>query len=306
MPRRAGASQPDSRAVLVAVRDALPGLRPAERRIATDLLADPDRFARRSISETATHAETSTTTVVRFYQRIGYTRFKDLRHDLAQESYRERLAHADLPAEASDIARGDTLEQVVAKVARDETLSIGDTADLLDVAVLADAVRLVAGARRVDTFGIGASAIAGLDLQRKLTRIGRTAIDWAESHVAWTSAAVLGPEGVAVAISHSGATADTIEFLRLARASGARTIAITNFAGSPLTEQADVVLRTAARETEFRSGALGSRIAQLMIVDCLFVGVVQSTYDASMAAIRATYDAVQPQGSARRVQRSAH
>lgn len=291
------AAQPDSRGVLVAVRDALPALHPAERKIADDLLADPERFARRSISETAAQAGTSTATVVRFYQRIGYPRFKDLRHDLAQESYRERLATEDSPADASDIARDDTLAQVIAKVARDETHSIGDTAELLDTAVLADAVQLIAGAQRTDIFGVGASSIAGVDLQRKLSRIGRTAIDWAESHVAWTSASVLGSDAVAVAISHSGSTVDTIEFLRLARASGASTIAITNFAQSPLTAEADVVLRTAARETAFRSGALGSRIAQLMIVDCLFVGVVQTSYDSSMAAIRTTYDAVRPRSA---------
>jgi DNA-binding MurR/RpiR family transcriptional regulator len=52
------------------------------------------------------------------------------------------------------------------------------------------------------------------------------------------------------------------------------------------------VLTTAARETPFRSGALGSRIAQLMVIDCLFTGVAQSSFDDSMAALRTTYDVV--------------
>ena len=49
-------------------------------------------------------------------------------------------------------------------------------------------------------------------------------------------------------------------------------------------------LTTAGRETQFRSGALGSRIAQLMVVDCLFIGVATASFDASMQALRATYD----------------
>ncbi len=52
------------------------------------------------------------------------------------------------------------------------------------------------------------------------------------------------------------------------------------------------MLTTAARETGFRSGALGSRIAQLMVVDCIFIGVAQSNYDRSMEALRDTFAAV--------------
>ena len=85
-------------------------------------------------------------------------------------------------------------------------------------------------------------------------------------------------------MSHSGATTDTVDFLRIARDAGAATIAITNFGQSPLAEAADVVLTTAARETPFRSGALGSRIAQLMVIDCLFTGVAQASFDDSMVS----------------------
>ncbi len=287
----------EARSVTAAVRGTLPYLRPAERRIADSLLADREGFTRSSISEIAARADTSTTTVVRFYKRIGYERFKDLLHDLTQESAREHLAGTEFPAEATDIDRHDSLSQVVTKVARDESLSLSDTAQLLDISELRRAVELTAAATRVDMFGVGASSIVSRDLQHKLSRIGRTAIDWAEAHTAWTSAAVLGEGAVAIAISHSGTTSDTVEFLRLARASGAATIAITNMVDSPLAREADVVLRTAAHETAFRSGALGSRMAQLLVVDCLFIGIVQQHYDASVEALRTTYSAVQSRAS---------
>ncbi|WP_202912053.1 MurR/RpiR family transcriptional regulator [Nesterenkonia muleiensis] len=278
--------------VTLVLRGMMDSLRPAERRIAESLLSDPESFSRSSIKEVASRAGTSTTTVVRFYKRIGFTRFKDLLHDVAEQAARERMASSEFPAQASDIDRHDSLGQVVAKVARDETLSISDTAKVLDLDELSQAVQLLAQADRIHIFGIGSSAVIGEDLQRKISRIGRTAIDWTEAHTAWTAAAVAGPLATAVAISHSGRTSDTVEFLRLARASGAATVAITNAPDSPLAAVADAVLRTAARETEFRSGALGSRIAQLMVIDCLFIGLVQTDYDASVDALRATYQAV--------------
>jgi glucosamine--fructose-6-phosphate aminotransferase (isomerizing) len=51
---------------------------------------------------------------------------------------------------------------------------------------------------------------------------------------------------LAVAVSQSGATEEIVATLRWARRCGARTVAVTNVAGSPLTEAADVALITQA------------------------------------------------------------
>ena len=110
--------------------------------------------------------------------------------------------------------------------------------------------------------------------------------------MALTSAALLTPGDVAVAISHSGATQDTVDALALAQRNGATTVAVTNFPRSPLAALADHVLTTAARETTFRSGATASRLAQLTVVDCVFVGVAQRTYETSQRALELTHDAV--------------
>ena len=278
--------------MLVRMRAAIPSLPPSERLIAQLFLEDPAGAANLSIAELAARCGTSTTSVVRFYKRIGYAHYKDLGIDLTREVTREKLQHPDLVTVSGDIDREDSLDDIVAKVALNETLSIADTAKMLDTGALARAVVLVERARRIDSFGVGASSFVGLDLQQKLSRIGRTALNWPDSHSAWTSAATLDAACVAIAVSHSGSTIDTVEFLSIARDSGAATIAITNFSDSPLATAADVVLTTAARETRFRSGALGSRIAQLMVVDCLFTAVAQATFDESMAAVRTTYTAV--------------
>ncbi|WP_240607443.1 MurR/RpiR family transcriptional regulator [Cryobacterium aureum] len=284
--------RPDSRTVLVRMRAAMPSLRPTERRIAELFLAHPADAVNLSIAELAVRCDTSTTSVVRFYKRIGYEHYKDLRIDLTRETTREDLQNSNFSSVSGDINREDSLADIVAKVALNETLSIADTAKVLDTLVLGRAVDLVKSARRIDSFGVGASSFVGLDLQQKLTRIGRTALNWPDPHSAWTSAATLDASCVAIAVSHTGSTIDTVEFLKLARAAGAATIAITNFGESPLANAADIVLTTAARETRFRSGALGSRIAQLMVIDCLFTAVAQASFDESMTAVRTTYEAV--------------
>ena len=278
--------------VAVRLRDALPSLPPAEQRVARVFLASSADLDHLTITDCADRAETSTATVVRLFQRLGYPRFKGFVVDLALDLHRASLT--DTTAVTGDIARDDTIGEVIAKVHADEMASMADTAHTLDVAQVGRAVELLAGATRIDLFGAGGSGIAAQDLQQKLTRVGRTALVWADHHAAWTAAATLTPGAVAVGLSHSGRTQDVSEFLRLARQSGAATIGVTNHGSSPLAAQADVVLVTAARESAFRSGALGSRMAQLLVLDVVFIAVAQASYEESMAHLRRTREVIGP------------
>jgi fructoselysine-6-P-deglycase FrlB-like protein len=79
-------------------------------------------------------------------------------------------------------------------------------------------------------------------------RAGRLA-SLASPSLATAYRAVLDLRGVlAVAVSQSGATEEIVTTLEWARRCGARTVAVTNAAGSPLTEVADLALITQAGE----------------------------------------------------------
>jgi DNA-binding MurR/RpiR family transcriptional regulator len=277
---------------LVRIRSLLPGLARAEQRVAKVVLDNPSTVARRSITEVADAAGTSETTVTRFCKAIGVGGYPELRIALAADTARTAArAERDLGGE---IRPEDDLSQVVSKVTFADARAVEETADQLDIAVLQQVVDVIARAGRVDVYGVGASAFVAADLQQKLHRIGRVCFAWSDTHIMLTSAAVLGSGDVAVGVSHTGATTDTVEALREARHHGATTVALTNFPRSPISEVADHVLTTAARETTFRSGATASRIAQLTVIDCLFIGVAQQHLSRSISALDATRDAVSP------------
>ncbi|KAA2262464.1 MurR/RpiR family transcriptional regulator [Solihabitans fulvus] len=275
---------------MVKIRSLLPGLARAEQRVAKVVLDNPAVVAHRSITEVADAAGTSETTVTRFCKAIGVGGYPELRIALAADTARTAArANRDL---GGDIGPSDDLRQVVGKVAFADARAVEETAEQLNVETLQAVVNAVAAAPRVDVYGVGASAFVAFDMQQKLHRIGRVCFAWNDAHIALTSAAVLGAGDVAVGISHTGSTAETVEALRVAREHGATTVALTNFPRSPITEIADHVLTTAARETTFRSGAMASRIAQLTVVDCLFIGVAQQHMDSAQAALESTYQAV--------------
>lgn len=272
--------------VTVHLRGVLDTLQPSLARVGRIILDDPLAASELSISDLAHRAETSEATVLRLARRLGLSGYPQLRLSLAKDEG-SRLGQASAPV-SSDIDPEDSLEDVIRKVAFADARAVEDTAAILNVDALSEVVDAIVGARRVDVFGVGASASVASDLQQKLHRIGILAFNWSDAHLAMTSAALLGPVDVAIGISHSGGTHDTVDPLALARDNGATTVAITNSPDSALCSTAAHVLLTAARETTFRSGAMGSRIAQLTVIDVVFVGVAQRQFGDSQRAIAAT------------------
>ena len=255
------------------------------------VLDDPGAAAGLTVSELALRARASDATVLRFCRSLGLGGYAQLRLTLAAEAARNAAA-GETAVVGSDIDKSDPIQRVVEKISFADARAIQETARNLDLDALERVVDAVAEARRIDLYGVGASGFVSLDLQQKLHRIGLTAFAWTDPHIALTSAALLERGDVAVGISHTGTTVDTIEPLQEARRHGALTVALTNFPRSPIAAAADLLLVTAARETTFRSGAMASRLAQLMVVDCLFVGVAQRTHDETLRALERTYDAV--------------
>ncbi|MGI9093628.1 MAG: MurR/RpiR family transcriptional regulator [Mycobacteriales bacterium] len=277
-------STPDA-TLLSHIRSLLPSLPPAERRVATVATDDPARVAALTISELAGECSTSETTVVRFCRAVGLRGYPDLRIALASAA---AMSGGLGPIFGAEIAADDSLDDVVKKVGFADARAVEETIEQLDVASLRAVVDAVVAARRIEVYGVGASALIALDLQQKLHRIGRVVFAWPDPHTALTSAALLTRHDVAIGISHTGETIDTASALSQAKERGAVTVAVTNYPRSSIARLAQHVLTTATRETTFRSGAMTSRIAALTLVDCLFVAVAQRDYAATVDALDRT------------------
>ncbi|MFV2197680.1 MurR/RpiR family transcriptional regulator [Nocardiopsis sp. LOL_012] len=277
--------------IVLRIRSLLPSLAPAERRVAQRVIDDPGRVAASSITRLAGDCATSEATVIRFCRTIDFRGYRELRLALATEVGRTSGARSGAPEPVGDIHPDDRLSTVVRKITATDARAVQETGAALDVDVLRAVVDALATARRIDVYGVGASGFVGADLRRKLHRIGLTSFAWTDAHAMLTSAALLDGRDVALGFSHTGTTLDTVRALAEAGRRGARTVAVTNFPRSPV-GRADHVLTTAARETTFRSGSTASRLAQLTVVDCLFVGVAQSRRAESRGALETTREAV--------------
>src|SRR5919206_1480005 len=174
-----------------------------------------------------------------------------------------------------------------------DTRAIHNTAALLDLREVERAADAIAGASRVDIYGASGSALVGGEMQFSLHRIGIAAWAWTDVHNGLASAALLKAGDVALGVSHSGQTRETIEMIAEASSRGATTIALTSFPRSPLAEVADIVMLTAAQATTFRPDALSARHPQLVVLDLLYIAVAQRRHDSAHAAFQVTARAVE-------------
>ena len=271
---------------------------PTMRRVAGAIRDNPAIVLDKTISEIADHCGTSVASIVRFCRAIGLSGYAELRMSLASELGREAAHYGSDLTLGAEIAQTDTLEHMATKVASLEMLAIEETVSGLDFKALERVVAAVDRAERVLLFGIGASHFVARDLQHKLFRVGRNAFLLADAHEAWSGALLSPKNTVAIGFSYSGSTADTVQFLALAQQSGAVAVAITGAPESLLARAADEVLIARARESALRAGAMVSRIAQLVIVDCLFLGVSRLRYGETIEALKRTRDVTHPDRSA--------
>lgn len=260
------------------IRAASGGLAPSEARVVQVLLQHGADVINLSVTEVARAAGTGVATVIRACQSVGFKGFQAAKIALVQDV----LPLDQRPQE--DIEPDDSPAVILAKLAISSDEALQRAPASVDPDALQRAVDLLRTARRVLMLGVGTSAPLAQDAAYRLLTRGFAAEAPADVHVQHVRARLLERGDVAVAVSHTGATRETVAAAQGVRAAGAALIAVTSFSSSPLTELADVVLVAGSRETTYRVEAMTSRLAHLLVLDTLFVALVLATPDRSRAA----------------------
>lgn len=217
-------------------------------------------------------------TVIRFCQKLGFSGFQDFKIHLAVESGRGSAEGGD--SEPGWLERRSKIAaQQIAATAR----AIGE-ADLKAV------TQALAKARFILIVGVAGSFPVAVELAYRMDRLGLLARAECDTHVQAIRASLLGPEDMLFAISNSGSTKEILDCARLARRRGARVVALTNFAKSPLTEESDFVLTTAVWEGVLQA-ELGTKLPCFFVVE-LLASVLLGTMPGAEQNLRLSSDSV--------------
>ena len=274
------------------IRTRMPQMPAAMTKIAMLLLDQPAAPLDLSITDLAKKAGTSAATVTRFCRLLGYSGYVPFRVAVASDIGRGSA----LDSWRADVGRAvgpdDPPEQVLRTLLMSQTMSLQATADGFDLPQLTAIAAAIADCEHLDIYGIGGSAVMAEEMAGRLYRIGIPVYAWPEIHAALTSAAISRPNSIAIAISNTGRTKETIEALSLAKSSGAYTVAVTGSSTSPLATLADANIVAYAPDGYLQPDDLAAKHAQLFVLDLLYLMVAQQNFAASANMLAASAMAV--------------
>lgn len=244
-----------------------------EKRIADFILKEPEKIIHGTINQVAAETELADSTVFRFCKRLGYSGFQELKIALASDqSNNMQEIH-------QRVSKHDDEKTVLEKIFQSNVQTLLDTLEVIDETVFSQAAEKMAKSKSITFFGFGGSNAVAMDAYHKFIRTGLSVNYQIDSHLQLMTSSQMKEGDIAVLISHTGHTKEVLEILDILKEKNVYTIGITGFAESPLNRDVDLSLNTVSEETDFRSEALASRIAQLSILDALYVSLMMKMGD---------------------------
>lgn len=273
--------------VLIKIRDMRDSLTPVEKMVADYILNNLEEIPHYSVKELAKQSKTSDASVLRFCKTMGYSGYRSF---IVSISAFVGSMDEEEKDEYTDIQPGDSLSTIITNISHNNSRSIEDTLSVIDREQIALAVEAISSCRRIAFFGVGASGLVCQDAEQKFSRINKICHAYTDGHSQLTAATLLGKDDVAIFISNSGNTSDILEALDIAVKNGCTTVAITKHSKSELADKCGIILNISTPELTFRSGAMGSRIVMLTVIDILFAGVASAEYHQVKKYLTKTHD----------------
>lgn len=224
------------------------------------------------IIDLADRSGVSEPTVMRFCKALGFEGFLAFKLELAQ------FLGSGGSFSQFQVSLSDPVSDVSKKVFDTTIGSLINVRDSLDSFALENAIAALSKAERVEFYGFGASASVAIDAQHKFFRLQVPATAYTDQHIQHMSAISLKKGAVVVAISQSGRTKALIQSVNLAREAGAIVIGLTP-EKTPLAELCALPIHINVEEDQQVFTPVSSRIAHLVVIDVLAMGVAQRRGD---------------------------
>ncbi|WP_343834646.1 MurR/RpiR family transcriptional regulator [Bacillus horti] len=268
------------------IKEMLHILRPSERKVAEYILEEPGKAIKLTIADLAKASQSSEAAIIRLCKRLDFKSFSELKIRVAGDLQKP------VAEKYYDILPNEQMKDVVAKVSTNNIQAIRETMDLINQDEVEKAVTAIMNCKQLLIYGVGASSIIAQDAHQKFMRINIQCNTYTDFHIAAVAAANAGPEDVVIGVSHSGSTKEVVEVFELA--SQSTRISITKYGQTPLAGLANIRLYTSpTKESSFRSAATASRMAQLNIIDILFVALASMRYEETIKHLDKTREAIQ-------------
>jgi len=259
-----------------------------EKKVADYILEHKNEVVYMSITDLAETCHVGESSIFRFCKTLKLRGYQELKIALAHYTSVED----EMPQLSSKITMQDTIDELSSKMLTATINALTETHNLIHTNDVSKVVDEIIKAERIHFFGVGASLLTALEAKNKFMRITNKTECSLDSHLQAMSASLMTKNEIAIIISYSGSTKDTIEVAKIAKDRGAKIIAITRFSKSPLTSYADITLLCGANEGPLQGGSLTAKMSQLYLLDLLYAEYFKRTNNESSKNKESTANAV--------------
>ncbi|MEE1248856.1 MAG: MurR/RpiR family transcriptional regulator [Lachnospiraceae bacterium] len=260
------------------IQNAFPALRKSEQKAAKYMMEHAEQMEKITLEELAKQAEVSQPTIMRLLKTVGYQSFKAAKVAFIEERLKTKGEEESYQILGMPIDKNDQIEEVPAKVIRNTIQLLEDSLQAISAKSLKKAVHAIQKARRVCIFSVEDSNTIAYDLLTKLKYLGIACEFNEDYYLQSITAGHMTDQDVAISISYTGTSRNTVDVLAQAKRAGAKTIAITNFLDTPLVENADIVILTSNKQFLYGSDIF-SRTIHLAVVDMIYMGILVEDYE---------------------------
>lgn len=261
------------------IRSGYGDMRKSEQRAADYILDHLNHVRELSLDRLANEAEVSQPTVIRMLKALGFKGYREFRDQLLREYARDEEGEGrTTPLYGYPLHKGERLEDIPRNMTAMTERMLQETLKNFSVKTYKQIVEVLKHARIIDIYSVENSEVTAQDFVSKLLYLGFSCRHFGDHYYQRIAAGSLTSEDVAVGISYSGSSKDTVDVMRTAKKAGATTIVLTNFKDSPISRYADYLICT-SQEQLFYGDAIFSRASQLLIVDMIYMGIIASDYD---------------------------
>ena len=250
-------------------------LRRSEKLAADYVLEHMGEIPDLSIDRLAHNAGVSQPTVLRMLRSAGFSGYR-LVAELAKKAGAGEGGKG--PMYGYTLDKSTPLEEIPFNMAATTQKMLEETIKSFSGKIYQKTVEALANARLIDIYGVENSEATALDLLTKLLYLGLPCRYFSDCYHQQIAAGALTPEDVAVGISYSGESKDTVDSLRKAKKAGARTIAVTNFKDAAISRYADILICTSQEQLMY-GDAIFSRSCQILVVDMIYMGIISLDYE---------------------------
>lgn len=241
-----------------------------EKVVANYLLKADENIEKDTVRTVAEKTYTSPSTIIRLCHKLGFTGFSDFKNKFLNE-----VKYFNLQFQNVDVnfpfRREDTAREVMSKITDLYIETIKDTEKVVDMRTLLRCRKICSESEEIHIFSYGTYLNQAYSFKEKMMKIGKKVMISSNLNYQLYEAEIMQAGDIAIIISYSGETNNSLLIAKQCRKNNIPTIAITSIGENDLTKICDETLYISTKESLYKNiGDYSIHLSVSYVLDVLY------------------------------------